>query len=134
MEARRGSAIAHLRFLVRCEESEESEETYQDARGRMDFLRILRFLRSPQQISQRSPALFRSSARRYLFRVCKSVPRQQRQGAPDPACGSMMPAAAEPRCNGGSAFGEQGADEQQKQARGGATVESGGDVGEPNGQ
>jgi hypothetical protein len=41
---------------------------------------------------------------------------------------------AEPGSNGASALGEQGADEQQEQAWGGAAVEGGGDVGEPSGQ
>ena len=42
--------------------------------------------------------------------------------------------SAEPGRNGASAFGEQGADEQQKQTRGGAAVEGGRNVGEPSGQ
>jgi hypothetical protein len=36
--------------------------------------------------------------------------------------------------NGAPALGEQGADEQQEQARCGAAVEGGGEVGKPSGQ
>ena len=42
--------------------------------------------------------------------------------------------SAEPGSNGALAFGEQGADEQQEQAKCGTAVEGGGDVREPSGQ
>jgi hypothetical protein len=42
--------------------------------------------------------------------------------------------SAKPRCNGASALGEQGTDEQQEQAWGGAAVEGASDVSQPSGQ
>src|SRR5262249_61298712 len=38
----------------------------------------------------------------------------------------------EPRCNSASPLGKEGTDEEQEQAWGGATVESGSDVGKPS--